>query len=346
MNSLNPRYLDSIQYEGNDLMILRRLGEFKGKQELFVRQRPEILEHLKTIATIESAESSNRLEGVLATKKRLKSLVLRTTEPKNRSEQEIAGYRDALGLIHESAEYMPFSNNLIRQLHKTIYGYVGGDWKPTDNDIVERGPDGEITRVRFRTVSAVATPQAIDSMVERYAAAVSDQREPLVIIPLAILDFLCIHPFRDGNGRVVRLLTLLLLYHFDFSVGRYISLERVFESSRDGYYENLEASSQGWHDSEHDPFPWLRYFWGVVLKAYSEFEERVGTLDGAGSKTDRIIATIERKIGPVPISQLEDECPGVSRDMIRHVLRQLRDEGRVKVVGKGRGAKWVKTDEW
>jgi Fic family protein len=178
-------------------------------------------------------------------------------------------------------------------------------------------------------------------LIRRWDQAMDQQREPLLLIPLAVLDFLCIHPFADGNGRTARLLTLLLLYRAGYEVGRYISLERVIEESRDTYYEALELSSVGWHEGQHDPFPWLDYFWGVLLRAYGEFRDRAGRLlTTRGSKTALIEGAVERRIRPFAISDIENDCPGVSRDMIRHVLRRMRDEGRVQVKGRGRGARW------
>ena len=347
MQTLRPKYLKQISFSTEDASTLQRIGEFKGKQGLFAKQTPEILNSLQQVAIVESSESSNRLEGITASRQRLEAIILKDSTPGNRSEQEIAGYRDALALIHESAEHMEFSVNVILQLHSMIYRYLpseGGRWKMADNQIVERNPDGSIRRVRFEPVPAFATPQAMADLVDQYRlAATVDSVEPLVAIPAAVLDFLCIHPFRDGNGRTARLLTLLLLYHFGYEVGRYISLERIFEESKDTYYDSLEASSQNWHEGQHDIHPWLRYFWGVMLRAYREFEERVGTITtGRGAKTVHIRRVVERRVGPFAISDIESECPGISRDMIRVVLRKLRDEGVLELQGHGRGAKWVK----
>jgi len=213
----------------------------------------------------------------------------------------------------------------------------------SDNEIVERSSDGVITKIRFTPVSAFGTAEAMESLIQNYRTAIDiDRKEPLVVVPLAILDFLCIHPFSDGNGRVSRLLTLLLLYHAGYEVGRYISLERIFEESKETYYETLERCSQGWHEGKHDVYPWLNYFWGVLIRAYGEFEERVGEIRvGKGSKTDMIRESVERKIGPFAISDIERECPGTSRDMVRVVLRQLRDKGKIMPLGSGRGAKWI-----
>ena len=304
-----------------------------------------MLEALRRSAVIESNESSNRIEQVVAPRERIKGLVEYRIQPGSRSEQEIAGYRDVLSLIHGSAEQIPFSVNVILQFHRTLYTYHpsgGGMWKMTDNEIVERNPDGTVARVRFKPVTTVATPQAMEDLAVSYAHLADDtDSEPLVIVPLAILDFLCIHPFRDGNGRIGRLLTLLLLYHFDYRVGRYISLERVIEGSKETYYESLEASSTRWHEGRHNVLPWLRYFWGVLLSAYHEFDERVGGLE-TGSKTEMIRHAVQRRTTPFSISDLEEELSTVSRDMIRLVLRQMRDEEIIHVIGKGRAARWQK----
>jgi len=324
------------------LAAIHRLGEARGRQDLFLRQYPEQLNPLRTHAQVESTESSNRIEGIVAAPGRVRELVVHQTEPRDRSEQEIAGYRDALQLIHESHADMRFTESVLLQLHHLIYRYqpgAGGRWKSTDNDIVERDSAGAIVRVRFRPTRAVATPQAMTDLVTRYQDAI-DQRlaEPLVLLPLAVLDFLCVHPFTDGNGRVARLLSLLLLSHFDYHVGRYISLERIVEESRATYYEALERSSRGWHEDAHDAHPWLDYFWGVLIRAYGEFEERVATLKG--SKTEQIRAAVARRVGAFGIAEIERDAPGVSRDMVRHVLRQMRTARLVTVEGRGRGAKW------
>lgn len=348
MHSLTAPYLDRLRLSGDDGAMLAALGACRGRQELFERQTPELLSALQEAAIIESTESSNRIEGVVAPHARVQAIVLRATTPRNRSEAEIAGYRDALNLIHESAPEMTFSVNVILQLHTILYRYhpgPGGRWKATQNEIVERGSDGVVQRVRFIPPSPVATPGLMESLTEEYRRAVNDGREPLILIPLAVLDFLSVHPFTDGNGRMARLLSLQLLYHFEFSVGRYISLERIIEESKETYYEALEASSRGWHEAEHDVLPWMRYFWGVLLRAYQEFEERVGTLrSGRGSKTDLVEQAVSRRISAFAISDIEKECPGVSRDWIRIVLRRLRDEQRIVRHGKGRGAKWVRQD--
>lgn len=346
MHSLSEIFLDKMSFSTEHMSTLKTLGEYRGKQELYMLQTPQVLESLKVAAMIESVESSNRLEGITAEHDRIKALVLKPTTPANRSEEEIAGYRDALEQIHGQAEHLPVDTNTVLQFHAMINRYtteMGGRWKRVDNVILERHTDGA-QRVRFRPVPAAETPSAMAQLIDCHNMAIhQDRREPLVIIPLTVLDFLCIHPFDDGNGRCSRLLTLLLLYQFGYEVGRYISLERVFEESRETYYETLEASSRGWHEGEHNPYPWMTYFWGVLLAAYKEFEERVGTIRNArGSKTQLVQKAVDRKVGPFAISDVERDCPGVSREMIRVVLNKLREEEKLELRGKGRGAKWVK----
>ena len=231
------------------------------------------------------------------------------------------------------------------QLHSILYRYMpqpGGHWKATNNDIIERHPDGS-TRIRFRPVAAHLTPMAMTDTIARYRSALDQHlADPLVLVPLVILDFLCVHPFPDGNGRMARLLTLQLLYHADYTVGRFISLERIFEESKESYYETLEASSQGWHEGIQNIAPWLDYFWGALLRAYKEFEARVGTIErGRGAKGDRVRVEILKRNLPFSISDIEEACPGISRDMVRLILRAMKAEGLIAPTGKGRGARWV-----
>ncbi len=346
MPSLQPKLLDNLKFGQSDVATLRALGEYLGKQKLYVKQRPKTLESLRTVAVIESTDSSNRLEGIYAPESRIKALVRDKAEPQDRSEQEIAGYRDALELIHQNEEEMPVTTNVIKQIHQILYRYRsedGGQWKPVDNDIVEKDADGNIVRVRFKAVPAIRTQQEMDGLISGYQQAIKDGRDWMVIIPLFVLDFLCIHPFRDGNGRVSRLLTVQLLYHAGYQVGRYISLERIFEQSHESYYDTLEASSHGWHKNEHDVLPWTRYFWGVLINAYKEFEERVGNVEaGRGSKSERVREAVNRKVAPFKLTDIERDVPDVSRDTIRKVLREMNKEGQIEARGKGPGARWVR----
>ena len=344
MHSLSAEYLARLRLTAEQAASMRAVGEFQGKQALYYQQAPEMLKTLRESAVIESTESSSRIEGVTVAPARLEPLMRRSVDPRNRSEQEIAGYRDALALIHESAREMALTANIVLQLHSTLYRYMadpGGRWKAMQNEITETAADGS-QRIRFTPTPPHLVPVQMDSLPERYNEAVTASRaDGLILIPLAILDFLCIHPFADGNGRIARLLTLMLLYQHDYEVGRYISLERIIEQSKESYYETLEASSRGWHDEGHDASPWMEYFWGVLLRAYREFEQRVHVVrDGHGAKTEQIRLAVLRRNEPFAISEIERECSGVSRDMVRHVLRQMRDEGLIESTGVGRGAKW------
>lgn len=344
MHSLTPDYLTNLRLNMQQSAMLRTLGAYQGKQQLYVQQQPEVLQGLKNVAAVESIESSNRLEGVEIAPRRLKPLVLKNATPQNRSEQEVAGYRDALVLIHENKQHMPITASVLQQIHSTLYRYMpqtGGRWKATNNDIIERHADGS-TRVRFCPVAAHLTPQAMADWANHYHYAINQQlADALVIVPLTVLDFLCIHPFTDGNGRIARLLTLQLLYHFDYIVGQFISLERIVEESKGDYYDTLEASSQGWHEGVHNAAPWLDYFWATLLRAYKEFEERVGTVQhGRGAKTQRVRTEILKRHTPFAISELEADCHGISRDTVRLVLRAMQTEGVIASTGKGRGARW------
>jgi Fic family protein len=344
--SLSPEFLKALTFSTQQVAAIHRLGESRGRQQLFVQQAPQQLEALRHSAVIESIESSNRIEGIVAAAGRVAELVDEGAAPRNRSEHEIAGYRDALRLIHDSHEAMPFSTNVTLQLHAMLFQYMagqGGLWKSTDNEIVEKDRKGRIVRVRFQATPAVATPAAMKTLTRDYARAARDHdADALVLIPLAILDLLCIHPFRDGNGRIARLTALMLLYHANYRVGRYISLERIIEQSKETYYEALERSSQRWHESGHDPHPWLDYIWGVLIRGYREFEERVERLQG--SKTDQVREAVLRRAGAFGIAAIEADCPGVSRDMVRHVLRQMKSERLIAPTGVGRGARWRRID--
>ena len=343
MRSLTDSYLDALTFTAKQASTIRALGEYRGRQKLYERQNPGLLEGLRAVAKIESTDASNRREGS-SPEARLQAIVRHSEPPLTRSEQEIAGYRDALELIHPAGAGLPVSVDAIRQLHQTIHSYLpdeGGQWKPVDHDIVEMDAEGNVVRVRFRPVSASATSQAMADLATGYAAAGAMGREPLLTIPLLILDFLCIHPFPDGNGRVARLLTLAALSHAGYDVGRYISLERVIQESWESYYQTLEASSQGWHEGRHDSAPWLGYFWDVMLRAYKEFEARVGNVDkGRSSKSQRVRDAVGRSVEPFRAVDLEKECPDVSRETIRMMLREMKTAGLIELSGRGRGARW------
>ncbi|MGH9853848.1 MAG: Fic family protein [Blastocatellia bacterium] len=344
MNSFEKLYIERLPITHNILRTIRLLGEFKGKQELFTRQTPQLLETLRQAAIIQSTESSNRIEGVTAPLERIKALVAEKTTPRNRSEQEILGYRDVLNKIHTSFADIPVTANVVLQFHRDLYSYTegeGGKWKTVDNQIIEKFPDGT-EFIRFKTVSAFATADAMERLHRAFnASRNSGEFESLLLIPAYVLDFLCIHPFLDGNGRMSRLLTLLLLYQAGYEVGRYISLEKLVEKTKESYYEALNISSRGWHEGKHDLTPWMEYFLGLLIAAYREFEERVGILTTArGAKTQMILEAVRHLPETFRITDVERACPQVKRDLIRKVLNRLRTDGKLEQEGRGLGAVW------
>jgi Fic family protein len=325
---------------------LADLGEFRGKQELYTRQSPQRLKALREHALIESAVSSNRIEGVCVEPSRVRDILV-SPKPlfRDRDEEEVRGYRDALAWIHAEATRTSINEPTIKYLHTTTRGQIwdAGQYKEKDGDIIERYPNGR-ERVRFRTVSADQTSAHMAELITDWHRC-QDERwvPPLIALAAFNLDFLCIHPFRDGNGRVSRLLWLLQSYLLGFEVARYISLERLVEQNKERYYETLEKSSQGWHEGKHDPWPYINYVLFILKTAYKEFAERVGeTKAPRGSKTDQVNAAIAHCIGEFSVAKLELLCPGVSRDMVRRVLREQQSAGRVECQGRGPAATWRK----
>ncbi len=323
---------------------LTLLREYRGKEELYRQQMPQALETLKQTAIIQSTESSNRIEGVTAPAKRIRDLVAEKTTPRDRSEQEIAGYLDVLNTIHANHRGMTVSANLVRQLHRDLFKYTsspGGEWKPTSNSITETGSDGT-EFVRFEPVAPFLVGQAMDSIHDQLARRWRDDEvDRLLLIPAYVLDFLCIHPFLDGNGRMSRLLTLLLLYQAGFEVGRFISLEKIVEESKETYYDVLLQSSQRWHEGGHSLTPWTEYFLGTLIVAYGDFEGRVGMLaSNRGAKTDMVREAISRFRGEFTVAELQGQCPGVGIDLIRRILAEQKKFGTVECLGRGPAARW------
>jgi len=324
---------------------LADLGEARGKQELFTRQAPQRLKVLREHALIESAVSSNRIEGVTVEKSRVKTLVLGRPLLRDRDEEEVRGYRDALQRIHAQGARLPVSEKTIRELHRLARGEIwdAGKYKEKDSDIIERFADGS-QQIRFTTVRAAHTAEAMSKLVAGWKDCLRERWvQPLIAAAAFNLDFLCIHPFRDGNGRVSRLLLLLQCYHLGFEVGRYISLERLIEQNKDRYYETLAQSSRRWHEGRHDPWPYIGYLLYILKSAYREFEERVGQVASPrGAKTELVLAAIDRQAGPFRVADLQKECPGVSIDLIRGVLKKLRAAGKAECLGRGQSAQWSK----
>ncbi len=326
-------------------MTLRGLGEFHGRQVLYSEQSPEVLETLRRVAMIQSVESSNRIEGITVLPERLSELVAHKTTPRDRPEQEVAGYREVLADIHQHHASLRLSTKLILEWHRTMYRYTGekrGQWKSRDNAIVEVRPDGRQV-VRFRPASALVTPEFVRRLVELFDQSLAENRtDPLLLIASFVLDFECIHPFMDGNGRIGRLLTLLLLYQAGYEVGRYISLERIVEQSKETYYEALRKSSEGWHQARHDLRPWWEYFLGMLTAAYNEFESRVGTITSArGAKREMVRRAIDRMPDPFTIADLRRTCPGISPRTLKRALADSAQSGKIKRLGAGPGARWV-----
>ena len=326
--------------------LLTQIHEYKGEQSLFIETKADSLTTLVEIAKIQSTEASNKIEGIYTSEARLKSLVKDKTTPKTRNEREIAGYRDVLNTIHESYEYIPVRANMILQLHRDMYKYegydFGGKFKASDNVIEEVDEKGN-KFIRFKTVSAWETSGAIENLCNEYDRAIgSGKIDPLVLIPMVVLDFLCIHPFNDGNGRISRLLTLLMLYRAGYIVGKYISIEHLIEKSKELYYECLQQSSFGWHEEENDYVPFVQYTLGVVVAAYRDFSERVHLLVTSGlSKPERVAELIKNTYGEITKSQIMDKCPDISRITVERALADLLAKERIIKIGGGRYTKYV-----
>ncbi|MBQ2171726.1 MAG: Fic family protein [Bacteroidales bacterium] len=327
--------------------ILTRLHECRGRQELFIEAEADVFTALLEVAKIQSTGASNRIEGIYTTDERLNAIVQDKVKPRNRDEEEISGYRDVLATIHESYEYIAPRPNNILQLHRDLYSFssssVGGVYKNSDNIIAEKRSDGTKT-VRFRPVPAFQTADAMLNLCTRFNEAIeAGTYDPLLMMPVFILDFLCIHPFNDGNGRMSRLLTLLLLYRAGFIVGKYISIEMLIEKSKDSYYEALQSSSQNWHENGNDYLPFLKYMLGVVVKAYNEFEDRVAYLRHRKmSKADRIKDLIEKTPGKISKKEIAQACPDISVTTIERTLAELVASGFIDKIGVGRSTAYVK----
>ena len=347
MKSFDYEKMPRVLLTPDIVAMLTNIHEHKGKQDLFIEAHSDVLTSLMEIAKIQSTGASNRIEGVNTTDKRLKELVHEKSAPRNRNEQEIAGYRDVLATIHESYDYIDPRPNIVLQLHKQLYSFsqssIGGSYKNADNYITETDAEGN-SIIRFKPVPAYLTPDAMERLCTAFIESLEKNvYDPLLLIPMFILDFLCVHPFNDGNGRVSRLLTLLLFYRAGYIVGKYISLEKLIENSKDTYYEVLQDSSIGWHDNESDYAPFIRYYLGVLQKAYNEFEERVEYLSQKSlSKPDRIKAVIDRRIGKISKSEILETCPDISKVTVERTLTALVKDGYIAKIGAGRSTTYVK----
>jgi len=320
---------------------LTQIHEYKGQQNLFIEAKADVLSSFLEVARIQSTEASNRIEGIITTDDRLKKIVREKTMPQTRSEKEIAGYRDVLATIHESHDYIPPRPSVILQLHRDLYKFssksIGGSFKNSDNVIAEELPDGQQI-VRFKPVPAWETPEAITALCSAFQEVTQDaELDPLLLIPIFILDFLCIHPFNDGNGRMSRLLTLLLLYRSGYIVGKYISIEKLISDTKETYYEALQASSYNWHEGTNDYAPFVTYMLGVLAAAYRDFESRIELLTTKGlSKPDRVREIIKNHLGKVTKSEIMAKCPDISQITVQRALAGLLKSGEIIKLSGGR----------
>lgn len=351
MRNFDYQKLAQQKWDSEILLYVAKIHEYKGRQELYVRQKPVELERLVEVARIQSTEASNKIEGIVTTSTRIKQLMSEKTSPRNRDEKEIMGYRDVLNTIHESHEFIPLRPSYILQFHRDLLKRTGlsygGTFKNVQNYIKETLPDGtEI--IRFTPVAPYETPAAVEAICDSYARTQAlEAIDPLILIPVFICDFLCIHPFNDGNGRMSRLLTLLLLYQNGFEVGKYISVEKEIEKTKDVYYDVLEGADFGWHEEKNDYTPFIRYMLQVILSCYVEFEERVGLMQSGGAKSvayDVVKAYATSKIGKFTSADVIINCPSVGRSSALAALKKLTDEGYLTKLKTGRNIAYVRSD--
>lgn len=321
--------------------LLTQIHEYKGKQNLFVESRADSLTQLLEIAKIQSTEASNKIEGIYTSDDRIKKLALNKADPKGRAEEEIAGYREVLSTIHDNHDNIPLNPNYILQLHKELYKFNAtsyrGQYKNANNVIAEQDAEGN-RRIRFQPVEAWEVPEAMNNACKAYNEAVGTESiDPLLAIPMFILDFLCIHPFNDGNGRMSRLLTLLLLYRADYIVGKYISIEKMIESTKDNYYTSLQNSSIDWHENNNDYVPFVKYVLGIILAAHREFASRVEVLvESKLSKPERVAKVIEDTLGKITKQDVLEKCPDISETTVQRALNDLVKRNKIKKISGGR----------
>lgn len=340
MRTFNYSDLADQKWDSDILGYIAAIYKEAGKQELYLKQRPEELEKLVEIAKIQSTEASNAIEGIVTTSTRIKQLVEERTTPRNRDEQEIAGYRDVLNIIHESFDAIPLSQNYILQLHKIMYSHMNnpmaGRTKNNQNYITAKYPDGHIETI-FTPLAPYETPEALNRICEEYNRVIGNMEvEPLIAIPIFIHDFLCIHPFNDGNGRMSRLLTTLLLYRSGFYVGKYISLEAKIAKNKDLYYSALNQSQDGWHEGCEDALPFIKYFLGIVLSAYRDFEDRFSIIEEKLPSIDIVRKATLNKIGKFTKQDIRELCPALSISSIESALRKMVASGELKREGSGK----------
>ena len=343
MLSLDPKKLAELSIPVGTAWLLGSCMEARGKQDLWLRQKPEVLEVLREQAIIQSVESSNRIEGVTIPADRLRPVVLGKVKPRDRSEEELAGYRQAMDWIFSRKRKVSVIPAVIQRLHTFAQGGFSGDageWKKRDNEIIEILPNGE-RKIRFVPTSAKDTPKTMDALCRNYREACDDQRlPPLLNVATFVFDLLCIHPFRDGNGRVSRLATTLLLQAHGFQVTRYVSLERLIEQSKEDFYGVLAECSQGWHEGKNDLLPWWNYFLSTLRRAYKEFERQMESTEARPAKSDLVRQTVLAQVEQFTLGDLVAQLPSASTQLIKKILAELKKQGKIRLVGRGRGARW------
>lgn len=346
MREFNYSQIREQKWDSDILGYIAAIYKEAGKQEQYLKQRPEELEKLVQIAKVQSTEASNAIEGIVTTNTRIKQLVEEKTTPRNRDEQEIAGYRDVLNVIHESFDVIPISRNYILQLHKIMYSHmnnpIAGQTKNVQNYISAAYPDGH-TEILFTPLAPFETPEALDRICEEYNRVIGNMEvEPLIAIPVFIHDFLCIHPFNDGNGRMSRLLTTLLLYRNGFYVGKYISLESKIAQAKDLYYDALSRSQAGWHEGCEDTIPFIKYLLGTILAAYKDFEDRFSIVETKLPAIDMVRKAAQNKIGRFNKQDIREMCPSLSISSIEGSLRKLVKSGELKREGAGKATCYIR----
>ena len=340
MRTFNYSEIKDKMWDSEILSLIAAIYKEAGKQEMYLKQRPEELEKLVEIAKVQSTEASNAIEGIVTTSTRIKQLVEEKTTPKNRDEQEIAGYRDVLNIIHESFDAIPITQNYILQLHKILYSHMNnpmaGRTKNVQNYISATYPDGHV-EILFTPLAPYETPEALDRICEEYNRVIGNMEvEPLIAIPVFIHDFLCIHPFNDGNGRMSRLLTTLLLYRSGFYVGKYISLEAKIAKNKDLYYDALGQAQIGWHDGTEDVVPFIKYLLGTILSAYKDFEDRFALVETNLPALETVRRATKNKVGRFTKQDIRELCPSLSISSIEGALRKLVASGELKREGAGK----------
>ena len=346
MRNFNYSKIKDIKWDSEILSLVASIYRYQGKQELYLKQRPNELEKLIDIAKIQSTESSNKIEGIVTTSVRLKQLLEEKTTPRNRNEQEIVGYRDVLDIIHENFDVIPISRNYILQMHKILYSHMNnplaGKTKNVQNYISATYPDGH-SEVLFTPLSPFETPGALDLICDEYNRVIGNfEVEPIIMIPIFIHDFLCIHPFNDGNGRLSRLLTTLLLYKNGFYVGRYISLESLIAKDKGSYYEALNKAGMNWQNGNEDIVPFIKYLLGIILAAYKAFDDRFSIVEDKLSAVERVRKATSQKIGRFSKQDIRELCPSLSISSIEGSLRKLVEEGELRREGVGRSTKYIR----